>query len=281
MKRSALGASMAVLLAAAAAQAATVTVDCFQYSDPAYTANIQVDVSDAAGVTGARAVTAGGTAMTLDDLGGQQFGAWLPSVGAFASLHGAVVGSWELILEFGAGHEAAYQMTVNEYRMPFTEASFPAAPTLISPIDGATNVSPSPTFTWDNGGLHGGPLESLFVHVQSIASPGIGIFEGSVGGPIALNDEVWTPAIVLPPGQATFLVQYETNQNEDANVDTPVFLPLHSTLGDPGIVWSGSSGDLYSRDVIHFTVVPEPGCAAMVLLGAAMLARFRRRRHAG
>ena len=201
-----------------------------------------------------------------------------PRVGPFASFAGfrsATVGNWTLTIQF-AGGDAVYGFVVNDFRTPFTTDSFPPAPTMTSPTDGAINVAPTPTFQWDNGGTHTGAIESLFVSVQSQVNPAIGQFENSFGGCIGLNDETWTPSVVLPAGLASFFVQYETNENEGANVDDPIFDAQASTVPDPNIVWDGTSGDLFSRDLIDFTVVPEPATLALFAAGAIVF--FRRRR---
>jgi len=124
-------------------------------------------------------------------------------------------------------------------------------------------------------------MESFFASVWSQTIPGVGVFDSS-GGLFTLDTTTWTPPIVLPNGLATFLVQYETNENEDANVGTPVFNPGLSNINDPRIDWTGSSGDLFSRDLIDFTVVPEPGTAAALAFGGLCLLAYawrkRRRR---
>ena len=257
-------------------QAAWLSVNAFKYSDLSYETTVQVDLPDVAGVTDARAAGADGTAITLSPFGLQQFEARLGPFASFTGFHDATVGDWRLIVEFGSGNDAAYDFTVNDYRSPFTDSSFPPAPTVLSPLDGATDVEPTPTFLWNNGGAHTGTLESLFVSVRSDVNPAIGEFEGSTGGPISLNAETWTPSVVLPAGPASFLVQYETNESEDAHVSSPLFNPAFSTIADPGITWDQSAGDLFSRDLIGFTVVPEPSTLGLFLL--CLPALWRRRR---
>ena len=261
---------------------ASVSVSAFKHSDPAFETNVEVDLGGVAGVTGVGALCADGSPVVLNEYATDQFGSFVGPFGSFAAFYTATVGNWRLTVEFGSGNEAVYDMTVNDFRTPFVSTSFPPAPTVSAPVDGATGVAPTPTFVWDNGGLHAGAMESLFVSVWNVANPAIGVFEGSSGGPITLNAETWTPAIVLPAGAAEFLVQYETNEDEGANVDDPVFNAGLSTVGDPGIVWDSSSGDLFSRDLIGFEVVPEPGTLFLIALGVpALAARARRRRSTG
>ena len=282
MKRTAiLCAAAAALVSACPVQAARVTVDAFKHSEPFFESNVQVDLAGEPGVTGVRAVRADGVPTVLDMVGPDLFGAWQGPFGTFAALHNATVGDWRLIVELGAGNEAVYDMAVNDFRTPFTSSSFPPAPTVLTPPDGGL-AGPAPTFVWDSGGAHTGALENLFVSVLSQVDPTVGVFENSAGPGLSLDAETWTPAIVLPEGPASFLVQYETNENEDANVDDPVFNAALSGPPDPGIVWTDSSGDLFSRDLIEFTVVgdiPEPASVVLFLLGnLAVYRRLRSRR---
>jgi len=261
---------------------ASVSVSAFKHSEPAFETHVEVDLAGVTGVTGVTALRPDATPVVLNEYAADQFGSLVGPFGSFAAFHGATVGDWRLTVEFGSGNDAVYDMKVNDFRTPFVSTSFPPAPTVSAPVDGATGVATSPTFVWDNGGSHTGAMESLFVSVWNVANPAIGVFEGSSGGPITLNAETWSPAIVLPAGAAEFLVQYETNENEGANVDDPVFNAGLSTVGDPGIVWDSSSGDLFSRDVIGFQVVPEPGTLLLIALGVpALAARPRRRRGPG
>jgi hypothetical protein len=235
-----------------AAQAAWLTVDAFKYSDPAFETSIQVNVAGVAGVTGVDAVSAGGTALSLSLLNVDHYGATFGPFGNFASFFGATAGAWKIRIHFGASGSVIYDFPVSGFGTPGVDP-FPPVPTMISPTDGATGVNPTPTFSWNNGGTHGGALESLFVNVYSLVNPAVGQFENSFGA-IGLNDMAWTPSVVLPPGAAMFLVQYETNENEDARVGLPVFNPVTSTRSDPLIAWEFHSGDLFSRDLITFTV---------------------------
>jgi hypothetical protein len=73
-----------------------------------------------------------------------------------------------------------------------------------------------------------------------------------------------------------FLVQYETNENEEAIVDDPVFNAAASTMADPGISWEFTGGDLYARDLITFTVVPEPAGWLLLIAGLLTLSYWRR-----
>jgi len=258
--------------------AAWMYVDAFKHSEPFFETGFEVNLADVPGVTGAWAVAADSTVVPLDPAGAGQYAAWLGPFATFTDFHDATVGNWRLTVEFGGGNEAVYDFIVNEYRPTFTADSFPPAPTMLSPLDGATGVDPTPTFTWDNGGTHDGPMESLFVFVWSEVNPAVLEFASSTSGPITLASESWTPSIVLPAGAASFLVQYETNENEDANVGDPVFNAGLSTVADPGINWLTTSGDLFSRDLIGFTVVPEPA-SALVFLAALSLSLARRRRN--
>jgi hypothetical protein len=254
------------------AQAAELSVSGFKLSDPQFLTNIEVFLSDVPGVVGAEARTADGTNITLMPSAPGQFFLFLEPFATFDGFRAATVGNWQLTIEF-AGGAAVYDFVVNDFRMPFTEADFPPAPTVLLPTDGTTGVGPTPTFMWDPGGLHGvTPLESLFVNVYSLVDPTVFAMEGSFGGGVTLASTEWTPPVVLPTGPATFLVQYETNENEDANVGDPVFNAAASTIADPGIVWESSSGDLFARDLITFSVVPEPANHMLILLAAAMMA---------
>jgi len=250
-----------------------VTVDMFKYSDPAFETAIQVNLSGVPGVTGVSATTAGGSSLPLTPYAPNQYAATVGPFASFDDARAATVGIWNLSLGFSGG-AADYEFLVHDFRTVFTAASFPPAPTVLYPLDGATGVAQSPTFLWNNGGTHTGALESLFVAAQSVSVPGVGIFESSSSGPIGLNDTSWTPSIVLPPGAATFLVQYETNENEDANVDNPIL--TGGAAPDPGIAWS-SSGDLFSRDLVGFKVTPEPATLALLALGGLLLSRRRRK----
>jgi hypothetical protein len=255
-------------------------VDAFRYSDPAWETGIEVDLSGVPGVTGVKATSPGGTGVTLDPFGPSQFASQLGPFGSFSDFHTATVGNWQMVLEFGAGNDAVYHFVVNDYRNPFTDGSFPPAPTMVSPLDGVVGVDPTPTFQWNNGGAHTGPIESLFVSVWNEADPGIGEMDSSGGGGLNLSDTSWTPSVVLPGGPAWFLVQYETNENEDNNVGTPVFNRGTSTVADPSISWDWSGGDLFSKDLVQFTVVPEPSTLSLTLLGLPAAWRWRRRRRA-
>jgi hypothetical protein len=261
-----------LLLVVPAAGGADLYVDAFKHSDPAYEMNVQVFLTGVAGVTGVQALAPDATAIPLPLVGTEHYAARRGPFGTFGGFHAATVGNWRLTVSF-AGGDAVYDFTVNEYRSPFTADSFPPAPTMIDPTDGATGVDPTPTFQWDNGGTHDGPMESLFVSVQSQVNPMI----GEMANP-PLTAETWTPSVVLPAGLASFLVQYETNEHEDANVTDPVFNTGDSTVADPGITWDWSGGDLFSRDLIEFTVIPEPATAALLAVGALALVRRRRRR---
>jgi hypothetical protein len=266
----------ATLAAAQPATAAQLFLDMFKYSDPAFESSLQVNLTGVPGVTGVTAHAADGSPLTLSAYAPGQYVAPLGPFTLFTQAHAASIGNWSLAVEFTGGGVAAYNFTVNDFRTPFTATSFPPAPTVLSPAHDATGVAASPTFTWDNGGTHTGSLESLFVSVWSQAVPGVGIFENSFGGSLGLNDTAWTPSIVLPAGLASFLVQYETNANEDANVADPVFNAAASTVADPGLGWT-SSGDLFSSDLINFTVAPEPATLALLALGGLALLRRRSR----
>jgi hypothetical protein len=255
--------TLAVLVAGASAGAAELSVSAFKFSDPAFQTNVEVDLTGVAGVTGVEAVMADSTVLTLDQFAADRFGKFSGQYASFAAFQAAFVGDWRLRIAFGGSGTAVYQFNVNDFGAPFTTASFPPAPTLLSPTDGAVGVSATPTFLWDNGGTHAGPLESLFVSVASETNPSILEFESSFGPSLDLNATSWTPSIALPPGAASFLVQYETNQGEDAHVEDPVFSSALSTINDPSLDWTRSAGDLYSRDMIRFAVVPEPRSAAL------------------
>jgi len=261
---------LGVMLAAApAARGAELVVDALKYSDPVYETSILVDLGAAPGVTGVSAKTADGTMVALNMEGPGNYQAKLGPFAAFAAFHAATVGNWQLLIDY-SGTAAVYDFTINEFRTPFDENSWPGVPTMIDPLDGAFGVPATPTFQWNNGGAHAVP-ESLLTYVQSDVTPAI--FQAA--NP-ALTTTSWTPAIVLPPGAASFLVQYESNLNEDDHVTDPVYDINTSTAPDPGIVWDTSNGDLLSRDLIRFTVVPEP--ATMFLLAAGFVPWFCRRR---
>jgi hypothetical protein len=258
------------LLAAPAAWGADLFVDAFKYSDPMYETSIQVQFGVAPGVTGVSAKAADGTMVALNLVAPGDYYAKLGPFATFAAFHATTVGNWQLMID-ASGASLNYDFTVNEYRTPFTDASFAPAPTMTSPTDGAVGVPATPTFQWDNGGPHTGALESLYTYVQSDLPP---VVSQAANPPLGATS--WTPAISLPSGAASFLVQYETNENEDANVTDPVYNSSTSTGPDPGIAWDTTSGDLFSRDLIHFTVVPEP--ATMALLAAGFLPLLARRR---
>ncbi len=234
--------------------AATLTVNGFKYSDPLFETRIEVNLAGVVGVTGVEAVSAGGVAQALSPSFIDQYDAVFGPYPDFVSFLGAIAGNWKLAIHFGASGSAVYYFAVSGFGSPAGDP-FPPAPTLISPTDGAIGVSLTPSFKWNTGGTHSGVLESLFVNVSSLVNPTIGEFTNSFGG-IALNSDMWTPSVVLPGGAASFLVQYETNENEDARVAIPVFNGPSSTRGDPHISWDDHSGDLFSRDLITFFVVP-------------------------
>jgi len=261
--------------AAAGAPTGSLSVNFFKHADSTFEADIDLGLGSLAGVTGVGAHAADGSAVALTPYGSNQFAAWLGAFASFDQAHAAGVGLWTLDLHLSGGGVASYEFVVHDFRPTFDSASFPPAPMLTAPLGGATGVSPTPTFTWDNGGAHTGQLESLFVNVWSESIPGIGAIDGS-GGTLSLNATTWTPPVVLPAGAAKFLVQYETNENEDANVDNPIFRVAESTVADPMGGWT-SAGDLFSRDQISFTVAPEPATLSMLVLGGlALLARRRR-----
>jgi hypothetical protein len=264
-----------MLLMCAYAQAASLSVNGFKYSDPAFETGIEVDLADVPGVTGVDAVSAGGANLSLSPYTTDQYAATFGPYADFASFLGATAGDWNLAIHFGASGSAVYDFPVSGFGSPAADP-FPPVPTMISPTDGATGVSQTPSFNWDNGGTHTGPMESLFVNVYSLVNPAIGQFAGSSGS-IDLNDETWTPSVVLPAGEASFLVQYETNQDEDARVGVPVFNDPSSTVSNPNIAWDIHSGDLFSRDVITFTVIPEPATLSLVALGGLAVIRRRRK----
>jgi len=266
--------SVVCLLSCSSVSAAWLYVDAFKHSEPFYETGFELGLQDVPGATGARAVAADSSDVSLDLVGSGQYGAWLGPFATFTDFRDATVGSWRLVVEF-AGGDAVYDFVVNDFRSPFTPDSFAPSPAMLSPLDGATGVDPTPTFLWDNGGTHDGAMESLFVFVWSEADPSVLEFASSTSGPVTLASESWTPSVVLPAGAASFLVQYETNENEDANVGDPVFNASLSTIADPGITWVTTSGDLFSRDLIEFAVVPEP--AAMSILGLWGLALAWRR----
>ncbi|MDY7011830.1 MAG: hypothetical protein SVV80_13935 [Planctomycetota bacterium] len=265
-----------VLFFAPAGRAAIIWVNGFKYSDPSFKSNVEVDLTDIAGVTGVKASSADGAVLVLDAFAPGQYGAWMGPWNSFSAFHAATVGDWELSIEFTGGGKANYDFVVNDFRSPFTSDSFPPAPTILAPTDGQAGVGQNPTFQWDNGGPHTGSMESLFAYVQSNANPAISEFASSSGGTLTLGSESWTPTVTLPPGSAYFLVQYETNENEDANVGNPVFDVASSTVADPHILW-WSFGDLFSRDEITFSVVPEPATLSLLAMGAC-LPLLRRRR---
>ncbi len=238
------------------ARAARVTVNGFKYSDPAFESRIEVDLEGIAGVTGVDATAADGTAVSLTADGPDRYRAVLGPYANFLPFLAATGGTWELRIHFGASGTAVYAFPVSGFGTPAGPDPFPPAPTMISPTDGATGVAQRPTFRWNSGGMHTGVLEALFVNVFSLADPAIGEFANSFGS-LGLNDTMWTPSLTLPAGgAASFLVQYETNQSEDSRVGVPVFDSASSTVGDPGIPWDQHSGDLFSRDLITFTVPP-------------------------
>jgi len=255
--------------------AARLEVSGFRHADPRWESLIEIALADVPGATGVTAVTPDGTPLVLNAVSADTYAAWSGPFASFASFHVATVGDWQLTVQLAAG-DAVYNFTVNDYRTPFTDADFPPAPTMIDPTDGAAAVSPTPTFQWNNGGPHTGPMESLFVSVASLVEPGVGELQNSFAPGLDLNDQSWTPSISLPAGLAQFLVQYETNLNEDANLADPIFNPVASTVPDPAIAWNETFGDLFSRDQITFTVVPEPAAATALLLAAGLLARRRR-----
>jgi hypothetical protein len=260
------------------AQAADLSVSGLKLSDPQFLTLIEV--SDVAGVMGARARAADGTNITLTPAGPDQFALFLDPFSTFSEFRAATTGNWRLTLEF-VGGAAMYDFVVNDFHTPFTEADFPPAPTMLSPTDGAAGVSSTPTFLWNPGGPHTGPLESLFVSVSSLVDPTAFAVEGSFGGSgLTLASSSWTPPLMLPAGPATFLVQYETNGNEDAVVNVPVFNAAASTIADPGIVWESTSGDLFARDLITFTVVPESSTVLLLTSGLipAFILRLRSRK---
>jgi len=264
-----------ISLAGSHAAGASLHVDAFKYSDPAYETGVEVDLAGIAGVTGVQAVSAVGTPVSLAPLGPDLYAGKLGTFGTFGDFETETVGNWQLVISL-AGGSAVYDFAVNAFAAPFEDGSFPPAPTMIYPTEGQAGMPQTPTFLWDNGGLHDGPMESLFVSVQNIANPAIGAFDNSWGG-ISLNDESWLSPIALPAGEATFLVQYEMNLNEDQNVDDPIYNQALSGIADPGIVWDESSGDLFSRDLVQFTVVPEPATICLLALGGLAMLRNRRR----
>src|SRR5262245_30489889 len=190
--------SLVVAIAHSAVKAADLQVNGFKLSDPQFLTNIEVFLSDVPGVTGAQARTAGGTDITLTPSAPGQFFLFLPPFATFTDFHAATVGNWKLTVQFAAG-AAIYDFPVNDFRMPFTEAAFTPAPTLLGPTDGATGVSPTPTFLWDPGGPHTGMIESLFVRADSLADPAVFAQAGSFGGGVTLASTSWTPPVVLPP----------------------------------------------------------------------------------
>jgi hypothetical protein len=265
-----------IVVPAGLSQAGQIYVDAFKFSDPAYQTAVQVDLAELGGITAVGALTANGTALTLDAFGSGQYGAWTGLWSNFSDFHSATVGNWRLTVTLGGAGQAVYDFVVNDFRSPFTADSFPPAPTVTYPPDGGGGIPQTPTFQWNNGGPHTGPLESLFVRTDSTVNPAVFEFASSSAGPLTLNSVSWTPSVVLPAGAATFLVQYETNQDEDANVDDPVFNPSLSTAADPNVNWVGSSGDLFSRDLVGFTVLPEPATLGLLVLGGLALCLRRR-----
>lgn len=266
---------LALLLVAAHVQAASLSVSGFKYSDTKFETVVQVDLPMVAGVTGVDIVAGGGTPLALS----VPFGAtdqYVGTFGPFADLAPFLAttdGIWSVRLRFGAGEMAMYEVFVSGFGSPAADPFLPV-PTITSPLDGATGVSATPTFTWDNGGTHNGAMESLFVNTWSLTGP-VSQFDNSSGG-LGLNDQSWTPSVVLPAGQAQFLVQYETNQDEDGRVSPLFFNAGGSTMVDPLISWDSHWGELYSRDLVTFTVVPEPASLALLTLGAAAMLRRRR-----
>ena len=94
MKRLAILCVSAISLAGVSeAREAWLYVDSFQYSDPAFETGIDVHFPDGPEVTGVRAVSANGTALTLDEYVSHQFAATLGPFSSFNDFRNAMVGN--------------------------------------------------------------------------------------------------------------------------------------------------------------------------------------------
>ncbi len=181
---------------------------------------------------------------------------------SFSGLTSEIAGDWALIWDRGLATETVATIGFG----PVSESEFLAVPSLITPVDGASGVSPTTSFEWEY------TIPAIDAQVDRVQlflwGPG-GI--GLVSGELPLSASLWTPPAPLVPGiwEAIVINGIDVRLVADGIGG--------SISGDPWVIQNLDWLGLNSADRAGFAVVPIPGALWLFISGLIGVFHFIRR----
>lgn len=171
--------------------------------------------------------------------------------GLASALAGITNGTWTLTV--------TNETSTNVYAFQVADNGFAGSPfptiTITYPAEGAVDVPPQPTFTWQGtAGLAGNLSVYAFQRDQNWNWT---FYEGAW---LDTAQTSWTLPVPYPPGQSYFAMQYWTNHATPLLVATT---PLHVVTSQPVSGWESASGLTLYTDV-GFSVAAGAGDHALV-----------------